>query len=190
MEGLIPSSVSEIVPNAEQALNKCALTLWQRSRPQSLENTWSIPTISQFNSATSIRITKQWRGTRMSMCPLGIWGEGWGTPSYHHSGIFCPPRMVTCSVRWAFSFKNTHNISPKYKPATFWIPDEFNAVLNCISGVNQKVHLGFSTWTNPNELFGPTQCILWRRQWHPTPVLLPGKSHGPRSLIGCSLWGR
>ena len=27
---------------------------------------------------------------------------------------------------------------------------------------------------------------LWRRQWHPTPVLLPGKSHGERSLVGCS----
>ena len=24
-----------------------------------------------------------------------------------------------------------------------------------------------------------------RRQWHPTPVLLPGKSHGRRSLVGC-----
>ena len=29
-----------------------------------------------------------------------------------------------------------------------------------------------------------------RRQWHPTPVLLPGKSHGRRSLVGCRLWGR
>ena len=29
-----------------------------------------------------------------------------------------------------------------------------------------------------------------RRQWHPTPVLLPGKSHGWRSLGGCSPWGR
>ena len=28
-----------------------------------------------------------------------------------------------------------------------------------------------------------------RRQWHPTPVLLPGKSHGRRSLVGCSPWG-
>ena len=28
-----------------------------------------------------------------------------------------------------------------------------------------------------------------RRQWHPTPVLLPGKSHGQRSLVGCRLWG-
>ena len=28
-----------------------------------------------------------------------------------------------------------------------------------------------------------------RRQWHPTLVLLPGKSHGWRSLVGCSPWG-
>ena len=30
---------------------------------------------------------------------------------------------------------------------------------------------------------------MWRRQWHPTPVLLPGQSHGWRSLVGCSPWG-
>ena len=29
-----------------------------------------------------------------------------------------------------------------------------------------------------------------RRQWHPTPVLLPGKSHQWRSLVGFSPWGR
>ena len=29
-----------------------------------------------------------------------------------------------------------------------------------------------------------------RRQWHPTPVILSGKSHGRRSLVGCSPWGR
>ena len=40
-------------------------------------------------------------------------------------------------------------------------------------------------------------CVLFaffnenyqRRQWHPTPVLWPGKSHGRRSLVGCSPWG-
>ena len=32
--------------------------------------------------------------------------------------------------------------------------------------------------------------ILWRRKWQPTLVLLPGKSHGWRSLIGYSPWGR
>ena len=32
-------------------------------------------------------------------------------------------------------------------------------------------------------------ALVRRRQWHPTPVLLPGKSHGRRSLVGCSPWG-
>ena len=32
-------------------------------------------------------------------------------------------------------------------------------------------------------------AILWRRQWHPTPVLLPGKSHGQKSLVGYNPWG-
>ena len=31
--------------------------------------------------------------------------------------------------------------------------------------------------------------ILWRRKWQPTPVLLPGKSHGWRSMVGFSPWG-
>ena len=31
--------------------------------------------------------------------------------------------------------------------------------------------------------------IAWRRKWQPTPVLLPGKSHGRRSLVGYSPWG-
>ena len=29
-----------------------------------------------------------------------------------------------------------------------------------------------------------------RRQWHPTPVFLPGESQGRRSLVRCHLWGR
>ena len=32
--------------------------------------------------------------------------------------------------------------------------------------------------------------IPWRRKWQPTPVFLPGESHGGRSLVGYSPWGR
>ena len=32
--------------------------------------------------------------------------------------------------------------------------------------------------------------IPWRRAWQPTPVFLPGESHGQRSLVGYSPWGR
>ena len=30
----------------------------------------------------------------------------------------------------------------------------------------------------------------WRRKWQPTPIFLPGKSHGQRKLAGYSPWGR
>ena len=32
-------------------------------------------------------------------------------------------------------------------------------------------------------------ALFWRRQWHPTPVLLPGKSHRRKSLVGWRPWG-
>ena len=38
--------------------------------------------------------------------------------------------------------------------------------------------------------FGDAQEASRKRQWHPTPVLLPGKSHGRRSVVGCSPWDR
>ena len=46
-----------------------------------------------------------------------------------------------------------------------------------------------------SSLLGHTEMSMsnlyhQRRQWHPTPVLLPWKSHGRRSLVGCSPWGR
>ena len=31
--------------------------------------------------------------------------------------------------------------------------------------------------------------IPWRRTWQPTPVFLPGESHGQRSLVGCRPFG-
>ena len=31
--------------------------------------------------------------------------------------------------------------------------------------------------------------ISWRRKWQPTPVFMPGKFHGQRSLVGYSPWG-
>ena len=36
----------------------------------------------------------------------------------------------------------------------------------------------------------PFRSPGWRGRWHPTPVLLLGKSHGRRSVVGCSPWGR
>ena len=41
-----------------------------------------------------------------------------------------------------------------------------------------------------NRRIWPTWVIMQRRQWQPTPVLLPGESQGRGSLVGCSPWGR
>ena len=47
--------------------------------------------------------------------------------------------------------------------------------------------IAFSNFKHTMYLFYPR---LLKSQWHPTPVLLPGKSHGRRSLEGCSPWSR
>ena len=49
--------------------------------------------------------------------------------------------------------------------------------------------LASQRWLEVNDL-GRLVNRYGRRQWHPTPVLLPGKSHGRKSLVGCSPWGR
>ena len=51
--------------------------------------------------------------------------------------------------------------------------------------VPNRVQTGTGPWP------GGWRPLLYdrRRQWQPTPVLLPGKSHGRRSLVGCSPWG-
>ena len=42
----------------------------------------------------------------------------------------------------------------------------------------------------PMSQFFTSGKIPWRRKWQPTPVFLPGKSHGPWSLVGYCPWGR
>ena len=50
----------------------------------------------------------------------------------------------------------------------------------CDNTGDVKTH-EFSPWVRKSP---------WRRAWQPTPVFLPGESHGQRSLAGCSPWGQ
>ena len=60
------------------------------------------------------------------------------------------------------------------------------------------VHGFTKSWTRLSNFTTLQYCVdfchtlacIRRRQWHPTSVLLSGKSHGWRSLVGCSPWGR
>ena len=88
--------------------------------------------------------------------------------------------------------------------ATVWVTWRFGGGRTCIA-----TSLPYSCLENPTDggawqaaVHGVTKSrtrlsdwteLNWteyrRRQWQPTPVLLPGKSHGRRSLVGCSPWG-
>ena len=58
-----------------------------------------------------------------------------------------------------------------------------------IPGSSKKQNLNLQHWQLFTQHLHCVRYDKWRRHWHPTPVLLPGKSHGQRSLVGCSPWG-
>ena len=68
---------------------------------------------------------------------------------------------------------------PSNSHAQFWEPRLWKADSCSSGGQGWKF----------NRVNG-TSWAYTRGQWQPTPVLLPGKSHGRRSLVGCSPWGR
>ena len=68
-------------------------------------------------------------------------------------------------------------------------PGFFTAICHLVAKLS-IARLNLSCFLQFNFSFVENSEVTWRRSWHPTPVLLPGKSHGRRSLVGCSPWGR
>ena len=66
-------------------------------------------------------------------------------------------------------------------------------ILSQLSLMNKRLQIYYTQYVSVNSSFSKKKkCSLekiWRRQWQPTPVLLPGKSHGRKSPAGCSPWG-
>ena len=60
--------------------------------------------------------------------------------------------------------------------------------ISCLSCISRWILYLQTTWEALKNRI--SKLSLRRRQWHPTPVLLPGKSHGWRSLVCYSPWGR
>ena len=81
-------------------------------------------------------------------------------------------------LKWSIWLTRTQlsalKISPNYKRITV-------KALHLQSMISNK--FAVTKWLKTKN------SVPWRRQWHLTPVLLPGKSHGWRSLVGCSPWG-
>ena len=79
-----------------------------------------------------------------------------------------------------------------YLPKYLWIHSETTTQCHVLPFL-WEAH-DYHSWAYVHQLAGQsklTTCklVTRKRQWHPTPVLLPGESHGRRSLVGCSPWG-
>ena len=70
--------------------------------------------------------------------------------------------------------KRRWSLSHKSKKRRYWVSASPDQLLWLIS------------FLKPDSIY----LISWRRKWQPTPVLLPGESHGQRRLPGYSVWGR
>ena len=60
-----------------------------------------------------------------------------------------------------------------------WAPQVALVVKNPRASAGRRKRYGFNSWVGK---------ISWRMVWQPTPVFLPGESHGQRSVVGCRLW--
>ena len=124
-------------------------------------------------------------------------------------------RNISLSLKFACAPENCGILAPKDSvqtckrddQTTTWPLETQDSVLRMTPGPHLKCLPGKAQSCQENLLFvpanirgGPRSPLLRaftdspgkcrRRQWQPTPVLLPGESQGQRSLVGCRLWGR
>ena len=123
----------------------------------------------------------------------GVSGWGTGTPWLIHVNVWQKP-LQYCKVTSLQLNKLKRESSPTLQVKSF-----NSLALSLLYGPTlTSIHTGktitLARWTFVGKLmsllFNTVQVCHQRRQWHPTPVLLPGKSYGRRSLVDCSPWGR
>ena len=103
----------------------------------------------------------------MCVCVCVCWLEEMGEKKAGYTlGFRIVVSKCSCKIKFKIYSYWTEN-----KP---WLPGSACVCLQCRRP-------GFDSWVRK---------ISWRRKWQPTPVFLPGESHGQRSLVGCSLQGR
>ena len=101
-----------------------------------------------------------------------------------------PAHRVTSNMPWVFP-DFSHFLCPSLETSGSFIPCLGPGEPESGSKSDLTTYLFLSATCMPvtqklDLLLG--RCQDRRRQWHPTPVLLPGKSHGWGSLVGCSPW--
>ena len=98
---------------------------------------------------------------------------------YSHSG---PYRVGTVC---ALTYRKSH----LYRNSILRILRPIITLSQCFTGASLVAQLLKNLQCRRPRFYPRMGKIPWRRKWQPTPVFLPGKSHGQRSLAGYSSWG-
>ena len=128
----------------------------------------------------------------------------------HHDGVIThlEPDVLECEVKWALESITMNKASGgDGVPVELFqiLKGDTVKVLHSICQQIWKTQQWPQDWKRSAFIPIPKKCnakecsnystialishASWRRQWQPTPVPLPGKSHGRISLAGCSPWG-
>ena len=109
------------------------------------------------------------------------------SPSKEHPGLiaFRMDWLDLLAVQGTLKSLLQHHSS---KASILWHSASFTVQLSHPYRTTEKT-IAFTRWTFLDKVMSLLFNML-SEQWHPTPVLLPGKSHGWRSLVGCSPRGR
>ena len=103
-----------------------------------------------------------------------------------------PAPTTELSVTWlkpCLPASHPHPHLPPSKGGTSWkLYGDRNSSFSCL-GLRSYWGCYVYTVVPRKPIYAYIYCI-WRRKWQPTPVLMPRKSHGRRSLVGYNPWGR
>ena len=140
-------------------------------------------------------------GVCLNSCPFSQWGHPTISssvipfsscpPSFPASGSFPMSQLFVSSDQSIEALASIFPINIQD-----WFPLGLIGLIFLLSKGHSRVFSSTTFCKDQQEPYSLTKDVLLntprekrRRQWYTTPVLLPGKSHGWRSLVGCSPWG-
>ena len=127
------------------------------------------------------------------LCTCNVFQQIWeGFGYYFFNQLFCPFfslvlwELPLC-ICWCVFGHHTPNCVSQISAAVYIF-----LVFFCYSDWVTSIDLSWGSLsvlrnevTHGRTRLKTSRYLTRRRQWHPTPVLLPGESHGRRSLVGC-----
>ena len=103
---------------------------------------------------------------------------------------FCHEHILVFCLKsfnyYRYCIKNVTNLKTNFLASLLKFNFMFYVPMSTSSSYPWAYAVFIFTKSSYNYIFRCVCLHYWRRRWHPTPVLLPGKSHGRRSLVGSS----